>query len=146
MRSIIVWEKDDEQIRWAFEKDTKITCRVRVVGCHRDLQFDVDEWEARIREGAGDLMVSLDYNNMLVLDEDEMKELLLEHREKVIDVDAAVAEVEELSSRLSDALECMLQDMIENRAEHTIDYIEDARDAILRRLSRIVDDLENGVW
>lgn len=146
MRSVIVWEKNDEQIQWAFVKETKITCRVRVAGCHRDFEFDIEEWNDYVWRETADLIIPLDYNNMLVLDVDDMKELLLEHREEIIAVDVAVADVEEECSRLADALECMLQDMIENREEHTIDCIQDARDAILRRLSRIVDDVENGVW
>lgn len=146
MRSVIVWEKNDEQIKWLYGKETIIECKVRVAGCHRDLEFDVDEWNDYVWRETADLIIPLDYNNMLVLDVDDMKELLLEHREEIIAVDVAVADVEEECSRLADALECMLQDMIENMEEHTIDCIQDARDAILRRLSRIVDDVENGVW
>lgn len=146
MRSIIAWEVTDEQIRWSYELDDYIKCRVRIAGLHRDFDFPIDEWQEHLDYTGGDMIIALDYNNVLVLDEDDIAEKLMEHREAIINVDYAVSELEEEFQRIQDAIENVLQDMIENRREYSIADMQDCRDSMMRRIGKIAEEFEDACW
>lgn len=146
MRSIIVLEKNDEQLRWDFVKEEYITCRVRAAMVHKEIDFEVDEWVKHVKYCEGDYMVPVDRDHMIILTEDEMQELIMEHREHQADVDGVVDDCETLGKDIGEALGYVLQGMIEDPDKYPIDIMTDAKDTIIRRLQGILSDIEDGVW
>ena len=147
MREVKVWERTDAQIKWLYGKETIIECKVRVAGCHRDLEFDVDEWMDKIRMcNTDEIVVPLDAFNMLILDLDDVRHLIMVHREEQFDLEELTADVEYTAQLIAEELEEAIQARIDDVLSYSIDDIQNSRDAILRGLERILDDVRTGCF
>lgn len=146
MRSITVYEKSDEQLRWAFEKDEAVTCRVRIPGNRCEMEFEVKDLEEHLYETGGNYLVPVDMDTMIILTEEDVLELVMSHRTAIVEVDDTVDCCEDLGKQIGEALAYTIEGMINEPKEHTIEDVIETRDAVVRKLQGILKDLEDGAW